>query len=1495
MLSMMALGIMLLTSLPAGAQSGRPQVVRPVSLDARDQWEAMQQESKKKTAVVTARGYSMLTPVAQTTTLGQPFASRKVQPQPALVPMVGADYTMPAQIYGLPVYSNKWNNGDGTGQYGVYTFTADAPASAKVVLKSDVFKANGGAMYANGRLNVLNYTTFWGSYILDHDWYEYSTQYWDLLQHRRGEGDDAVTRLMSACGGYDQATGQYYAIMYTDDMSQQVFGTLDYQKNTRKVIKVLASEENVLAMAVSPAGVVYGVRTDGCLVQIDKTSGRMTVVGETGVTPQYLQSAAIDPRTGRMFWAACSTTEPVGLYEVDLQTGRATLIGKFANSEEYVGLYIPAPQAEENAPAACSSLSTSFTGDALTGTVNFRLPSKTFAGAAIEETELGYCVYVDGTLVAEGTGEPGTVVKPEVQVSENRTYRFEVSAKNAAGEGPRIHLDKFIGKDAPVAPTGVRLTRSGEENGIKLSWGAPASGQHKGYVNRDELNYTIVRYPDQVTVSEHQKERTFTETITTTALANYYYVVTAYNGDIEGLSAESNRLMFGTAIEPPYYEDFEDQSAGASMFTIIDSNKDGNTWQYGFWNGTLNADLYYTMNEDRTTPGDDWVITSPIHLKANRFYELTFDVNNDRWFGGNEVISAWLGTDKTVEAMTTEVVPVTTVTNGDPAPLSGIIKSDRDGNYYVGFHCESPADQSMLELDNLQLVESGVFEAPDTVKNFTLTPGRSGATTAKLQFTVPTTDFYGNAIEKVDSVVVYRGKAKRRVYKDPELGSTVTFNDSSVPTGMTTYRVYTYNSYGCGIPAERTAWVGIDVPTEPTDVTLTMSGLTARLTWKAPTTGVHGGYVKASELTYNIEDMNSYIKGDHRAGTTYTENRGTAQEILYYRVSAQSKSGGSGYTYSNTVVSGAPYALPFKESFANAKTDQLWTAQQSEGFAGEQGYTQGISADGDQGAAIVKPAKAGDVAQFTSGKISLAKAEHPILEYYYYAVPKQTTTLSVIATPNGDGAQSQVVATTDYSTLSGSAGWRKVTVKLDELKGSEYIMLSFNAQATGSRFGDVAFDAITVRDQQPVDLVVEQLNVPSMVQAGKKAAVTTTVGNQGYSVAGGYKVRLMKNGLFADEQDGKELGAGEKADYTFDVATAVTDKEENEFEVIVLCEEDQDDTNNRATGKMTVEMPLYPAPTAGEGVTDNTLVTLTWQAPDLTTRDVEQTEDFERYEPFIIDGIGGWTVRDDDGAPTQGLYTGDGNQVMYNHAGEPMAFQVFNAEAAGLAGATQLQAHSGSQMLANIIEGNAQADDWLISPELSGREQTVSFWVRGMGNDYIETFDVLASQSGMDEQDFQKVEASGNAAGADWTEITVLLPEGTRHFALHVKGQQKFMLMVDDITYVLFNTADLKLLGYNVYWADELLNDEPIKETTFEAPWMGSDDYRVTAVYEQGESALSMPFHIVSTGIEEVENGKLSIGNIYDLGGRKVDNGNQRLKTLPKGIYIHNGRKVVVK
>lgn len=1471
------------TTLTVSAQTDRAWTLHTTSVSPQDQWAAMKDKNQKPSAIVRPMGYTDLRPVAATAVLPTPFASR-TKPKKA-IPTVGADYKMPAQIYGLPVYSNKWSNGNGSGSYGVYTFTADKPGSAKAVVKDDVFAASGGATFANGHLHVLDYETLWGIYILSYDYYEYSTQYWDQLSHAHA---DDVTRLMSACSGYDQATGQFYAVMYTEDNAHQVFGTLDYGKNSRKVIRQLNDDENILAMAITQQGMVYAIRTDGMLVTIDKTNGKTTAVGPTGVTPQYLQSAAIDPRTGRMFWAACSTVDPVGLYEVDLETGQATFIGKFANSEEYVGLYIPAPAAEEDAPAACSALSVSFTGDALEGMVNFRLPQKTYAGETIEG-ELGYRVYIDDVFVSEGTGEAGTMVHPEAKVEKDGMYRIEACAVNSVGEGPSIHLDKFIGKDAPVAPTNVKLTKSGDGNQVKLTWNAPSTGVNKGYVNRDNLNYNVMRYPDMVMVAEHMTERVFTEELNVTALANYYYVVTAFNGDIEGRSAESNRMLFGTAIEPPYFEDFEDTNAGAVMFTFIDANKDGNTWEYGYWNGTQNADLYYITNEDEKTPADDWAITSPVHMKEGCFYRLTFDVNNDLFFGGTERISAWVGKDKTVEAMTTVVVPTTDVTNSDPKPLTGIIKSDKDDLYYIGFHAQSPADQSMLELDNISIEACGVFAAPDTVSNFTLTPGKNGARSARVAFTVPSTNFYGEAIEKVDSIVVYRGKTKRKLYENPEMGSELYFNDTSVPNGMNTYYVYTYNSYGCGIPAERTAWVGVDVPTEPTDVKLVMSGLTAKLTWKAPTTGVHGGYVKPSDLTYNIEDMNSYIKADHRAGTTFTEKRGTQQEILYYRVSAQSTAGGSGYTYSNSVVSGSPYPLPFKESFAGAKTEQLWTAQYSEGFSGEMGFTQGVAADGDQGAAIIRFGKRGEVAQLTSGKINLRSASHPIMEFYYYAVPGQQTSLSVGVAPDGDSENVKVATTLNYATNSGSEGWRKVRVDLSDYRDTDYILLSFIGQANGNKFGDIAFDAITVSEQYDNDLAVEAFTMPGTVEAGKSVKAVATVANVGRQSNGDYTVQLLKNDLFVDELVGRDIAPGKTADFTFEIATAVTDAEENAFEVRVVFPDDADQSNNSATHALTIERPLYPAPVSGQGRVENEELQLSWTAPDLTPRNVMVTDGFESYTAFSISDVGNWIMFDADKKNTAAIVA-NGETVVYDHVGEPMAFQVFNADMAGLGGVSQLAPHAGSQMLINMMElNNATADDWLISPELLGSAQTLSFWVKSIDATHVEQFEVLASQTGTATTDFTAVESSAVEAPADWTEVTAELPQGTKYFALHVKSAQKFMLMVDDISYARFNTADLKLLGYNIYWEGELMNDAPIAGTNYSVVWFGGGEYRVSAVYEQGESALSEPFSLDVDGIEAVNSDvRDSNAAIYNLSG-------QRVRDMRKGVYIVNGRKQVVR
>lgn len=1479
----------LLIAMPAMAQTQRLGVI---SSDKQEQWKTMQE--RKHTAVVTTRAQADVKPLAPApeTLLDQPFKVENSSHQKHFIPTVSADYKMPAQVYGILAYSNKWPNGSGKGQYGVYTFTADKPGTSTAVVKDDLFAANGGAIFGEGKYNVLNYTAFWGTIILDYDYYQYDTYYWDQLKNVHAED---VTRLMSACGSYDPATGQYYAIMYTEDMKAQVFGTLDYGKNSRQIICQLDSANNILAMAISQAGVVYGIRIDGMLVQIDKTNGRMTEVGPTGVRPLYLQSAAIDPRTGRMFWAACSQLDPLGLYEVDLSTGKATLIGTFPNSEEYVGLFIPSPKAEEAAPAAPTTLSLTFLRDSLEGSARFRMPKLTFAGEEITAAEVGYRVYVapkddegqvgEFTLASEGSGAPYAYVRDTFNVAERGLYRISVCAYNEAGESPRVWVDKFLGNDAPKAPGSVKLAK-GDDGVVKLSWTAPTQGVHSGYVNASKMNYTIVRYPDEVVVAEHQAERTFEETLKPEKMQNYYYKVTAWNGDVEGLSAESNRLLLGEVIEPPYFEDFEDTKAGASMFTFVDANNDGNTWQYGFWNGTQNADIYYITNDDRTTPADDWAFTAPIHLQKGKFYNLTFDVNNDYYFGGTEIISAWIGADKTIAAMTTSIVPRTEVTNGDPAPLTGIIKSDADANYYIGFHVQSPADQSLLELDNIRLEEGGMFEAPDTVQNLKVVPADRGNLTVGIDFDVPTTDFYGNPITQVDSVVVYRGSSKRRLYENPEPGKSIHLNDTQVPNGNNTYYIYTYNSYGHGIPAQRTVWVGIDIPTEPLDLTLTMSGRQARLKWTAPTTGIHGGYVNPQQITYNIEDNHSYIKGQNRTGTTFSETiTQTEQDYLYYRVSAQSSAGGGNYAYSNTVIVGTPYALPFNESFANAKTDKLWNQQATGGAIG---LTDGVSVDDDGGCAIFKPDAVGQTGMITSGKINVSTAKHPLLEFYYYAIPRQTTTITIGVVPDGNADQLRAVQSIDYSKLTGQPGWRKVQVSLDEFASTNFIYIAFIGTSTGSTFGDIAFDAITVREHYDTDLSAT-INVPAYVITGGSMDVVAHVENIGRQATADYTVQLFKNGIFADEQNGVSVAAGKTADVVFKVPTLVTDEQDNVFEVRIICNADGDQTNNRASGDVVYEMPIYPAPAPVSASNVDDELTLNWQAPDLTARDVRITDDFDSYPSFIVDGMGRWTTLDVDGINTGVLSTGDGTPVRYANAGKPFAFQVFNPIALGLS-TTQLGPHSGNQMLVNMTETPYAGNDWLFSPELNGKAQTISFWVRSVADGYIESFEVMASQTDMNPESFTKVASSTTQAPVAWTEVTAQLPEGTKYFAIHVANKQKFMLMIDDFSYVLFNTQDLKLLGYNLYWNGERINEELIPTNSFQGYWYGEGDYQVTAVYEQGESVLSEPFSISTDGIQAVDHSPLNIdrARIYNIGG-------QRLSKPRRGVNIVDGQKVVVK
>ncbi len=1394
------------------------------------------------------------------------------------------EYKLPAEIYGLMVY-----NGASSNYYGIYKMEGTSNATPSAVLKGETFNANGGGVYANGKYNFINYSA-WYSLIMSYDYYQYDTEDWTQRQHISG----SETHLMIVDGDYDSTTGKVYALMYSDNLENQVFGTLDYTSNTRTIIKQL--NENFFTLAASPEGELFAVRHDGALVKFNKANGSYTKVGNTGISPIYMQSAAIDPRTGVMYWAACyqnphSGINETGLFAVDTATGETTQLKQFANNEEFSGLFIPAPQAEEEAPATVTSMLATYRTNSLKGAVKFSMPKKTYAGETLEG-ELGYRIYANGELKAEGKAEAGSRVTDSVEVSERGMYELRACAFNEVGEGPRAKVERFIGDDAPVAPGSVTLAYGTNANELKLTWTAPTKGVHNGYLNTKNLNYTVVRYPDNVVVAEKLTTRTWTETLEAPQLTTYFYEVIAFNDTIRGESKFSNHKSLGDSYTVPYFEDFEDLSVVETLWTIIDANNDGSKWASGFWNGTGNSDIYYSYNEQNAA--DDWIITPAIHLEKGHFYNVSFNANCS--FYGDEKVSLWMGNDKTAEAMQQNILPTMLVTSWDKEKHESTIMVNTDGNYYFGFHAESDANQGMLEVDDVAIIENGVFNAPDTVHNFRVIPAARGIARATISFFAPTTDFNGDVITSLDSIIVLRGSTKVRTIKTVAPGDSIGFLDTQSGTGNVTYYVTTYNENGHGISASCTAWIGTDIPTEPTDVLLEDKGSYVRLTWTAPTTGVHGGYINPSTLTYNIEDNNFMIKGDHRSGTSYTENIDLKkQDVKYYRVSAQSTAGGGNFTYSNTLIVGNPYTLPFHESFANAKTVQFWSQQNT---GGQIGLSNSLSQDADQGYALFKPTAKGDIGMITSGKISLKNAKQPTLEFYYFAVPMQGTTLSVAVTPEGDESLMKVVETIAYSELTGNYGWRKLSIPLDDFTSYSYVLLSFIGTAVADNLGDIAFDNIVVREQESIDVAVS-LEMPTYLPVNTESSSTITVENLGRESAT-FALQLYKNEELVDEQGDYSLAPNETSEYSFDISISDDDPDESIYEVKLVAEGDENESNNTAQCRLTIAKQTLPSVTDVKVTTGTDDLTITWDAPQLESGNLQTIDDFEHYNPFITRYIGAWTCVDADGVETLVMQGGNGSSIAYHNAGTAFAYQVFNLDEAGLTGYEAMTPHSGSQMLINMIEGNnAAADDWLISPQLSGKAQTISFWVKSMADGYLESCQVLYSTEGKDTDSFVAAPASIHLAPATWTLVTTELPEGANYFAIRVTGQQKFMFMLDDVTYAAFGTGELELLGYNVYIHGEQINSDLLTDQSF--TWVIEDgDYTVTAVYSNGESQPSEVV-TVATGIHSVLATDLPV-QVFDLTGKPQgtsSNWAEISTQLLPGIYVvkdnNTSTKVVIR
>ena len=1392
-------------------------------------------------------------------------------------------------LQGAVVNASNW--GYYATHYGVYQFAAASPLEPAVVFENSQIRPNAGGVMIDGTLHYFWYASYYGQ----------TQAYYYTCSHDGDEWSAPVSTRISdfsllAPGGLaaDPATGKVYGIFYTSGLDGQELGSIDF--SSMKKTSIAAMPTQMLAFAIDNGGQAYAISATGDLYRIDKQTGAAAKVGATGVEPAaYVQSATIDPKSGRMFWAAYTKDNKSVLYEVNTTTGAATEIGAFPNSEEIGVLYVPVPEAEDGAPSAVSDLTALFKNGQTTGEVSFTVPVETFGGSTLAG-EVSYAISVNGTEVKHGKAMPGAKVTEEVTTEGGET-QIVVACSNSAGAGPKAKCNLWTGYDEPQAVTNLAIVLDGTT--ARLSWTAPAEGVHGGYMG--PLTYNIVRYPDAATVATGISSTTYSETLPDGALKAYNYEVVPVNGTVSGHGTKSGSVVAGKALDTPYRCNFDTQN-DFDIFTVIDANNDGETWGYSASDGSA------IVAGSNKQSGDDWLLTPPLNLKADHIYSISFKAKNGmgKWVPEKFRLAYGVGTDPSAYTMLIDMVELESDKYAD---YSAQITPDKAGEYRFGFHYVSDAKSFMMSLDSIDVEDVASTNGPEAVADIKATAAAKGQLAATVSFKAPEKTIKGNDLTSISRIEVWRDDSELvQTVTNPAPGSSLSVSDEHAHNGFNKYSVVAYNAAGNGKRAEATVYVGIDTPTAPASATLSDNADgTLNLTWPAPSTqGVNGGFVDPDKLTYNIfkvadDGYSLQVVKEGVAGNSYTVqnvDQSGNQRLTAYIVAAVSENGQGGLTTSNSIVIGEAYTLPFRESLPGGYLEnKMWWSDKTGNNAF--GSTTDIAYDNDKGCVFWRADKSGDQTWLNSGKIALGQAKAPKLVFRYYtrrSLGNETTLDVDVVAPSG---KRTAVHTIKYNEVPKQTGWQTAVIDLDAFRQLPYITLSFHATAKIAEGylvqPEVAFDRIEVYDVAEHDLSAV-LSSPSTVAVGHAADNTVRLYNRGSQTATGYTVRLYNGKKEIASAEGSDIPAYGYADISLPYTPAVTDGTQLNLTAYADYAADkntEDNTSDVQTVKL--QQPDYPA------ISDLALKgnSLKWSAPDVGSGSV--TEDFDGYDPFVINDFSPkWTCVDGDKKNT---YTFGNNH--FTNEGKPMAFITFNPAELGIDTESKafLKPHSGNQFIADFNAMGAQCDDWLISPELSGKAQTVSFWAKGLTADYSETFEVYCSTITNTVDAMTLVKSATTVAGGDtWTQYEVELPEGARFFAIHVVSEDCFAFLLDDVTY---EPLQLVVKGYNVYCDGELVTTLSANETAFDVTASGTGHaFNVTVVYNLGESALSNTVS-AATGIADIDadgsEGTVSArpGIVYGISGQQLgrvaDRSSVGRDVFRHGIIIVNGRKMVSK
>lgn len=1133
------------------------------------------------------------------------------------------------------------------------------------------------------------------------------------------------------------------------------------------------------------------------------------------------------------------------LYAIDANTNAVAKVCTLPDAICTGGLYVDETKpADPLAPMAPDFVRATFPNGSYSGTVTFTLPVKNISKTDLSG-QVAYVIKANGEEIASGSAAPGAEVSSNYSATASGEVTFSCVASQGTHVGKAASEVIYIGNDTPAAPKNVKLTP------ITVSWDAVTTGAHNGYIDAAKVTYTV-KINGDIVAEGITATSCKTNLPVNVEIKNYVAEVTATCNGLTSAAGSSNDIMFGQPFNVP--ASFEPGLDQADLFTIIDNNNDGKVWT--FTPATSSAPNCFKISYNTRLDMDDYLILPPVKItETARLHRFSFDA----WAGSSsfpEKVEVWIGRENTAEAMTTKIIDTTVLDTRDVKNLSAYFQFPETGKWYVAVKGVSDKDKLSLSAGNFRIEVSDVaVNGPAAVENLTATAATEGALKATVKFNLPTKD--NNGVALTGNVTATVGTEVDCKTVSGAAGSAQSVEVTTIQ-GDNEITVQSMQGDVMGFPVSTTVYTGVDAPGAVNNFTMTPTedNYGVSIKFDAPETGANGGYINKDGLQYALYQYVQVgeffgfpimawqkvtdIDGTSFEGTLLSEGTALASYTLGI---AASNVAGDGEVYGSSVLLGKPHDMPVIEDISKGTITYQPLMVNDQGgmeynYLTAEALEEINPAYATDGAAIIAQGGDDQFGYWTLPTVSTKGANKAALDISYYVGACKNVT--VYAEAYGTG-RVELFSEADLFGY-GQEGFQTLPIQLPaQFQDMNWVNITIRCDFSDEK-SDFVWNGYKMINMVQKDMAAVDVKAPKKVATGTDYDVTVNVANYGLSAANAYNVELYANGEKVAEKAGAELASYAEAQIVFAQTMSPIATEDINYTAKIVQAGDANTANNEtAVVAVSPKQSALPGATELTAANSENSVALTWNEPDLTAVTPDPiTDDFESGDAFAAE-YGDWVFVDLDEEAVGGF---QGTDIPGITIGETTgSFWIWDQSQLGN---QSFAAHSGTKYLFSLFSyQDNQVDDWAISPQLYGGEQTVSFWARSYSADYPEKIEVYYSTGSTDPKDFVLIEDSKvDVLPAEWNEYSVDLPEGATRFAIRSYAAGSFMLMVDDVTYTpaAAFSGEISLKGYDVYRDGVKLNDAPVENTEYaDANVVEGTEYKyvVVALFDEGTGRVS--------------------------------------------------------